>query len=57
VKTGKKLASYEATLALLDRSWRVPSENPDHHPKNIEPFSQEMHLKMPLSRQGLKLPN
>jgi hypothetical protein len=42
---------------MLDESSLTLSGNPDHHlPKN-EPFSQKMHLKIPLSNRGLKLSN
>ncbi len=47
----------------FDRSWLPLSENPNQHPKKKktkkkpEPFSQEMHLKIPLSSRGLRLSN
>jgi hypothetical protein len=31
--------------------------NPYHHKKKTEPFSQEMHLKIPLLSRGLELSN
>jgi hypothetical protein len=60
VKKENELGSWEATLfSLLDGSWIPPfikfrSPPP---PKKIEPFSQEMHLKIMLLSRGLKLPN
>jgi hypothetical protein len=53
----KRLASWEATLVPLDRSWLPHSENPDHHSQKNEPLSQEMHLKITLSSWGLRLSN
>ncbi len=49
--------SQKATLVPLDRPWLPLLENCDHHPQKNEPFSQEMHLKIPPSSQGLKLSN
>ncbi len=48
---------WEATMVTLDRCWLPLSENPDHHPQKNEPFSQEMHLKIPLLSRGLKVSN
>jgi hypothetical protein len=53
----KKLVSYEAALVSLDRSLLFLSKNLYHHSSKNEPFSQEMHLKIPLSSLGLKLSN
>jgi hypothetical protein len=45
----EKLSSYEVKLVQLERSWLPFSENPYLHPKD-EPFSQQMHLKIPKRR-------
>ncbi len=46
---GKKLASQEAILVSLDRSWLPLSENANFRPspKKNELFSQDMHSKLP----------
>jgi hypothetical protein len=54
-KQKKKLASQDAALVPLNRPCLPLSEKPDHHLTRNEPFSQEMHLKIPLSSQGLKM--
>ncbi len=53
----RKLASWEAKWVQLDRSWLPLPKNPDHHPPKNEPFSQEMHLKIPRLCRGLKFSN
>jgi hypothetical protein len=35
----------------LGMSWLRLTKNPDHHTKKDKPFSQKMHLKIPLSRR------
>ncbi len=40
----------------LDRPW-LSFRKPQSSPHKNEPFCQEMHLKIPLSSWGLKLPN
>ncbi len=44
----KQVSEWKATFVPFDRSWLPLSENPDHHPPQNEPFSQKMHLKIPL---------
>jgi hypothetical protein len=68
----KKLASEEAIVVPLDRSWLSLSENPNvpqktnrsenpkkrtvqKTPKN-EPFSQDIHSKLPTLDRGWDLP-
>jgi hypothetical protein len=57
MKTEEKFASSEesfcAIIWVLTPSFRKPRSTP---PKN-EPFSQEMHLKIPLLSWGWKLSN
>ncbi len=55
VKSIKLLAGQDVTLVPLDKSCVPLSENPDQQPKRNEPFSHEMHLKIPLLSRGLKL--
>ncbi len=54
----KKVGEMRGDICtIIDTSWLSPSENPDHHlPKN-EPFSQKVHLRIPLLSRGLKLSN
>jgi hypothetical protein len=53
-KVGEK-KSEETTLVPFNRSLHLLSENPEHHPSTIEPFCEEMHLKIPLSTRDLIL--
>jgi hypothetical protein len=55
VKTIKKLAHYKAKVVPLGGYLLILSENPHHHPPKNKPFSQEMHLKIPLLSRGWML--
>ncbi len=69
VKFLNSTLSYPNTIDVKKiKNWRVESrhwchqigldsQNPDHHTQQNEPFSQEMHLKIPLPSLGLKLSN
>jgi hypothetical protein len=45
------------TMVQLNRSLTPHPENSDRHIQNYKPFSQEMHLKMPVSSWVLKISN
>jgi hypothetical protein len=59
VKTEKKIVEVRGGIGairyVLTLSFRKPRSSP--RKEKTEPFSQEMHLKIPLLSQGLKLPN
>jgi hypothetical protein len=56
-KKQNSLASSEAKLVPLYRSWLLLSENIIHHTPKNKLFGQEMHLKIWLLSQGLKMSN
>jgi hypothetical protein len=53
-KVGK---NQEATLMLLDRSWSLCKENPNHHPQKTNRSARRCISKVPLLSWSLKLSN
>jgi hypothetical protein len=49
------LAKRKAALASLDRPSLSLTENPVYNPSKNEPFSQEVHLKIPLLSPGFEI--
>jgi hypothetical protein len=57
VETENKVGELRGDVVAI-RSVLTPSvRGSDHHPPKNEPFSQEMHLKIPLLSRGLKMSN
>jgi hypothetical protein len=59
-KKTNKVGYLKGNITLdpaLDMSRLLLSEYSDHHSQENKPFSLEMHLKIQLSRRGLKLSN
>jgi hypothetical protein len=58
VKTGKTVGDLRGYIGVI-RQFLAPSfrKLQSSPPKKNEPFSQEMHLKIPLPSQGLILSN